>query len=278
MLAGAWVPVRKGEWKARVIGIPHAARAAMPHTKMVYDSTGNGKGWVGDVHVKVKVHTLARNQFSTTAKSMFWSGSDGNLTLHGDGTLEVRYPSSGILEYWKRSGGATHAQAAKKPVETPTNASFAAARSSPARRIKIVFRRVDKLGIGWHWALALGDSIWEVAGVPMAIVGPRGVVVGIPYPGHKGASSGARLSHYDGYIQMQGTSRKTDDEIDKFSRDWASRHPLYNAYGPNCQTFTEDLFIYLTGQNLGFAKFADLQSGPEKSAEAVWLNPSKKPW
>ena len=185
----------------------------------------------------------------------------------------LRHPR--VLEAFRRgdarSGG-------KKPVETPTNASFAAAKSSPARRIKIVFRRVDKLGIGWHWALALGDSIWEVAGVPMAIVGPRGVVVGIPYPGHKGASSGARLSHYDGYIQMQGTSRKTDDEIDKFSRDWASRHPLYNAYGPNCQTFTEDLFIYLTGQNLGFAKFADLQSGPEKSAEAVWLNPSKKPW
>lgn len=35
-LAGAWAPIRKGEWKARVLGTPHHMRAKMPNTKMVY--------------------------------------------------------------------------------------------------------------------------------------------------------------------------------------------------------------------------------------------------
>ena len=137
---------------------------------------------------------------------------------------------------------------------------------------------MNAMGIGWHWALALGDSIYEVGGLPMAIIGPRGVICGIPTPGHKGARHGTKLDQFHGYIEMQDSSHRTDTEIDQFSRDWVKRHPIYNALGPNCQTFTEDLYVYLTGKNLGFSKFADLKSGPERAANAVWIDPSKKPW
>ena len=273
-LAGAWVPIRKGEWKARVLGTPHHMRAKMPNTKMVYDRSGNGKGWVGDVHVKVKVHTLARNQFSSTAKTMFWSGGDGNLTLHNDGTLEVRYPSSGIIEYWKRSG---HAPTVSTTAKTASPTRHTTQRSSPSRKIKIVFRKMNAMGIGWHWALALGDSIYEVGGLPMGIVGPRGVVCGVPTPGQPGARSGTKLNQFHGYVPMQDTSHRTDAEIDQFSKDWVKRHPIYNPLGPNCQTFTEDLYTYLTGKNLAFSKFADLKSGPERSANVVWIDATKKP-
>ena len=86
------------------------------------------------------------------------------------------------------------------------------------------------------------------------------------------------MNQFHGYVHMNGkTTRRTDAEIVTFSKQWANRHPVYNAMGPNCQTFAEDLYIYLTGENLGFAKFADLKRGPESSAAAVWLKPGKKP-
>ena len=80
------------------------------------------------------------------------------------------------------------------------------------------------------------------------------------------------MNQFQGYVQMTGkTTHRTDAELETFSKQWANRHPVYNATGPNCQTFTEDLYIYLTGENLKFAKFADLKKGPESSTAAVWL-------
>ena len=38
-----------------------------------------------------------------------WWGNDGNLTVLDDGTLHVRYPSNGIVEYWTRSDGRSQA-------------------------------------------------------------------------------------------------------------------------------------------------------------------------
>lgn len=55
------------------------------------------------------------------------------------------------------------------------------------------------------------------------------------------------------------------------------------AGGPNCQTFTEDLFTFLCGQNLPFAKSANRLetfgrgAGPEHHPLTQWLKPEKKP-
>merc|ERR1719231_686166 len=109
----------------------------------------------------------------------------------------------------------------------------------------------------------------------MAVIGPRGVVctTGIVV---STATSGTKMSQFDGFVENIGaaglrTSTRTDGEIEEFAKAWCNRHPIYNAAGPNCQTFTEDLYIFLTGENLEFAKFADLQRGPEASANVVWL-------
>ena len=196
MLAGAWVPVRKGEWKARVIGIPHAARAAMPHTKMVYDSTGNGKGWVGDVHVKVRC-THWRETSSAPRPSPCSGRTAGRRC--GDGTLEVRYPSSGILEYWKRSGGGDP-RSGEKAGKTPTNTSFAAANPLLLEESRL-FPEGRQAG---YW-LALGACTWRFnMGSCWAAHGdcwPTGCRCWHPVP-CPSASNGARLSNYDGFLLM----------------------------------------------------------------------------
>eukprot|EP00949_MAST-11_sp_MAST-11-sp1_P005463 g5463.t1 len=262
-LEGEWVPVRKNEWKNRNVG-SHKMRAAMAHTKMTYDSHGNGKGWVGDVYVNVRAWTLARGQFNSVAKipALLWSANDGNLTILSDGTLEVRYPSNGILEYWKRKEGGGRALLQRA-------LSFDKPDAGPSREIMLLFRKVDSMGVTWHWALGVGrrnPSIYEVAG-SMAVVGPKGVVYGIPIAS-KAAKVGTKMSQFKGYVLLRNRSTtKTDAEIENFCKTWCVRHPVYNPLGPNCQTFAEDLHIYLTGGNLEFSKVGDLKRGPEASSD-----------
>merc|ERR1711991_924896 len=101
-LAGEWIPTRANEWTNRNIGVKHSVRATFPNTKMTYQRNGTGKGWVGDLYVKVSVNKLAPGHYNGKARvpALFWSASDGNFTILSNGTLEVRYPSNGIKEYW----------------------------------------------------------------------------------------------------------------------------------------------------------------------------------
>jgi len=276
-LAGEWVPTRKSEWKNRNIGTPHALRAAMPQTKMTYSENGSGKGWVGELWVTVQAWTLAPGQYSSTAKvaMLLWSASDGNMTVHSDGTLEVRYPSNGILEYWKRTGST-------RPTQSIIPSPVLGGSNGTPRPLMLLLRRVDSLGMTWHWALGVGTrsgplSIYEVGGADNAILGPKGAVCGYAIPS-KAKKMGTKIDQFSGYIMLEGRStKKSDTDIEVFCRAWRQRHPLYNLAGPNCQTFSEDLHIFLTGQNLEFHKVADLQRGPETLAEVIWLDPTKKP-
>jgi len=272
-LAGTWIPTRHGEWKNRNIGMAHSTRARMPNTSMTYKANGKGEGWVGELYVYIQATQLAPGQCSATAKIIMppWRGNDGNLTVLDDGTLQVRYPSNGIVEYWARSDGRSRAilNEARRSWGT-ARANEAADRHRQARPIRVVFRRVDALGIMWHWGLAVGESIYEVGGT-MAVIGPTGLIHATG-PIFSKALGGTKLAQFEGYVEMRDkTTCKTDDEITQFCRDWVRRHPMYNAAGPNCQTLTEDLYVHLTGENLAFAKIADLQQGPEASASAVWL-------
>ena len=111
-LEGEWVPCRHSEWANRRIVatsplVSHADRARAAHTKKTYDAQGRGHGRVGELIVTYSVSTIAPGQYTATAKVplLLWSATDGNLTLHEDGTLEVRYPSNGIVEYWRRADG-----------------------------------------------------------------------------------------------------------------------------------------------------------------------------
>ena len=293
-LEGEWVPARHGEWRNRNIG-SHKMRARMPNTKMTYQSNGRGQGWVGEVFVHVTATTVAPGQYESKAriKALLWSASDGNMTMLADGTLEVRYPSNGIVEYWQRRGGAAAAAAQRERLERAQAEAAAARRALAddarrrARPLTLVFRHVDSIGIGWHWGLGIGGtgggtcsdmSIYEVGG-SMAVIGPRGVVhASSPLVASSAAATGTRLDQFDGYVPLGGrATHRTDAEIEHFCAQWVSRHPVYHVAGPNCQTFSEDLFVHLTGANLNFPKFADLRSGPEASSRAVWLNPRHKP-
>jgi len=282
-LAGEWVPTRHDEWKNRNLGTPHKVRAWMPNTKMTYRDDGKGQGWVGDVYVHVTVTTLAPGQYEAQAriKALLWSAGDGNLTILNDGTLQVRYPSNGILEFWRRKDGRALEvlDRANEEASAARQHELAEGSDRQMRSIKLVFRRVDAMGIAWHWGLSVGESVYEIGG-SMAVIGPRGVVhasTPLISPG-KAALMGTQLEQFDGYVELDGMSTHlTDDEIENFSRGWVRRHPIYSVAGPNCQTFAEDLFVFLTGENLDFPKFADLSHGPEASADAYWLNPSKKP-
>lgn len=105
-LAGDWVPCRHDEWKNWNIG-NHAARARAANTRVRYDAKGNGAGQVGEYRLQYNVTTLGVGRYKATAKILDWAGmgwraTDGSLSLLIDGTLAVRYPSNGIVEYWRR--------------------------------------------------------------------------------------------------------------------------------------------------------------------------------
>mmetsp|Transcript_103001 Transcript_103001/g.300515 ORF Transcript_103001/g.300515 Transcript_103001/m.300515 type:complete len:310 (-) Transcript_103001:258-1187(-) len=286
-LAGEWLPVRHSEWYNRLPG-KHSQRARSSSTKMTYDCHGKGSGWVGEVFVNVQAHPLAPGQYSakfqvrTSLKTAPWSASDGRLTLLEDGTLQVQYPSYGIREYWRRANGCG-AQPRAAHEDSSDESSPDEATTKNQRKIKMVFRHFGSAEIGllWHWGLSIEDSIYEVNGA-MAVMGPKGVVAASS-PFMKPVCT--NLLQFDGYLDLSQTTHKSDEEIEEFSRRWVKLHPRFSALGPNCQTYSEDLFAFLTGDNLPFARFADKVVGPrgntlmspERDPNTVWLDSSKKP-
>merc|ERR1711907_887598 len=111
--------------------------------------------------------------------------------------------------------------------------------------------------------------------------GPNGIVAASS-PMVK--NSKTNIAQWDGYLEMPQSTQKTDEDIEEFSRRWVKLHPIYKALGPNCQTYTEDLFTFLTGEDLPFAKTADkivgdgtVLQGPHSSPNAVWLDGNLKP-
>ena len=284
-LAGDWVPCRHSEWKNWNLGVSHKSRAAATHTKVTYDPQGRGKGRVGELFVQYTVSTIAPGQYTATARVplLLWVATDGNLTLHRDGTLEVQYPSNGIVEYWTRASGsaAPHLALGGAPVVRP---------SGPSRPLKLVLRHFgpgsllgSSTDIGWHWGLAVGDesACYEVCG-SMAVIGPHGLIAASSPLATK--TRPTQLAQYDAYLRLPQTTWRSDDEIDAFARQWVRTHPIYVLFGPNCQTFAEDLFTFLCGQNIAFSKSANrLDSfgrgaAPEHHPSTVWLKPERKPW
>merc|ERR550537_1367487 len=114
----------------------------------------------------------------------------------------------------------------------------------------------------------------------MAVMGPNGIVAASS-PLIKNVRT--NLSHFHGYLDLPQWTQKADEEIEEFSRRWVKLHPVYKALGPNCQTYAEDLFTFLTGEDLPFAKAADKivgqgvnLPGPHLSPNSIWLDESKR--
>jgi len=294
-LAGEWLPARHDEWYNRLPG-KHSQRARSSSTKMTYDSSGNGSGWVGEVYVNVRARSIAPGRYNAkfnvrvSSKTLPWAGNDGHLTLLEDGTLQVQYPSHGIREYWRRADGcgAQILRQAREQYPACNSTSNDAEVQTNQRAIKLVFRHfgdsvgAKKGGFLWHWGLSVSDSIYEVNGA-MAVMGPNGIVAASS-PLIKLVRTNLRQFH--GYLDLPQITYRTDEDIEKFSRRWVKHHPVYKALGPNCQTYAEDLFTFLTGEDLPFAKTADrvvgpsgskVLQGPEVDPSAVWLDSSKRP-
>lgn len=300
-LAGEWRPVRHAEWYNRLPG-KHSKRARDSSTKMVYESDGSGSGWVGEVYVVVQARSIAPGRYTAkfrvkrSTKTIAWSATDGHLTLLDDGTLQVQYPSYGIIEYWKRTDGrgaqilreARERAAAKRVASPHTSKSNSTAHNTNGRtrNIRLLFRHFGNAagfnndGLLWHWGLSIGSSIYEVNG-GMAVMGPNGVVAATsPFM----TPVRTNMSRFHGFLDLPQHTGKTDEEIEEFSRRWVKLHPVYKVLGPNCQTYTEDLFTFVTGEDLPFSKTSDKvvgrsgnMTGPQDDPDAVWLDTSKKP-
>jgi hypothetical protein len=292
-LAGEWLPVWHDKWYNRLPG-KHSQRARSSSTKMTFDSDGNGSGWVGEIQVDWQVRSIAPGQYSATfhVKEPFpWTANDGHFTLLEDGTLQVQFPSHGIREYWR------HADGRAAPIPHSACPSGASA-MKPHRKIDLVFNSFgDSLGlkhqdgIMWHWGLRVDESIYEVGGMQslcMAVVGPNGVVATSSLWAEEIRTN---IKKFDGYLTLSQKASRTDQEIEEFTCRWVKQHPAYNPLGPNCQTYVADLFIFLTGEDLPFAKSQDKVAnpsawvpggskgldGPEVNPSTVWMRPDKKP-
>lgn len=279
-LAGEWVPCRHDEWRNRNPGRAHKARARDSHSRVTYDATGRGFGRVGELSVHYSVSTVAPRHYTATAKVplLLWSATDGNLTLHHDGTLEVQYPSNGIKEFWRRADG--------RGTEALPRAH---APSRPSRPLKLLLRHFgpgsllgSSADLKWHWGLAVGDenACYEVAG-SMAVIGPNGIIAASsPFATN---IKPTKLSQFDAFLSLPQTTLKNEHEIEDFTRQWVRQHPMYAVLGPNCQTFCDDLFAFLCGQHLPFSKSASRLDtfgrgdGPEHNPSTAWLKPEMQP-
>ena len=155
------------------------------------------------------------------------------------------------------------------------------------RPVKLAIRRFAEnsiLGsIGdlcWHWAICVGEenSCFEVNG-SMAVWGPKGLIVanspliaritptkvgqyqgesirGDELKSYVGGCSHKAFRSSAGVCDLGFSTTKSDDDIKAFSKQWVANHPVYRIAGPNCQTYAEDLFTYLTGNNIPFPKSA----------------------
>ena len=117
----------------------------------------------------------------------------------------------------------------------------------------------------------------------MAVMGPNGLVAASSPLVNRVHTD---INQFHGYVDLPHVTKTSDADIEEFSRHWVKLHPVYQALGPNCQTYTEDLFTFLTGDDLPYAKTADkvnvpgdrrVLEGPESDPSARWLNPSKRP-
>lgn len=239
---------------------------------------------MGELSVHYSISTIAHGQFTSTATVplLLWSASDGKLTLHKDGTLEVQYPSNGIVEFWRRADGTCGGRSRYD------DGQYESANGQAEQRpVKLVLRHFGPgslLGssgdLGWHWGLAVGDECYEVQG-SMVVLGPKGVVAASsPFASN---TAPTHLSKYDALLALPQTTRKSDREIEEFTRQWVRTHPTYNLFGPNCQTFAEDLFTFLCGQKLPFSMSASRLgsfgrgAGPESHPATEWLKPAMRP-
>ena len=131
-------------------------------------------------------------------------------------------------------------------------------------------------GVVWHWGLGVGDGIFEVNGA-MAVYGPKGMVAATG-PG-VGPKHGTKQEQFHAYLPLPNLCLQSDGEIETFSKQWCKLHPVYIATGPNCQTYAEDLYTFLTGGNMPFSKTMEGQreNAPERHTDCVWLVAAKKP-
>ena len=108
-LAGEWVPCRKSEWYNNNLG-KHCDRAAKDHTRITFQRDGTGSGKVGEFAVAYQVTTVGHAQYTAVCRvphgwGAGWIAKDGKYKKLDDGTLQIKYPSNGITEYWRRADG-----------------------------------------------------------------------------------------------------------------------------------------------------------------------------
>jgi hypothetical protein len=100
-------------------------------------------------YVYLDTTEIAPGQWTASARvpAILWSAQDGNLTLLPDGVLELRFPSNGIIEYWRRGDGASQTTSQSAPTVSSSNQQ---------KRVFLVFRKVMKSGfLPNHWGLAI---------------------------------------------------------------------------------------------------------------------------
>ena len=104
--------------------------------------------------------------------------------------------------------------------------------------------RVVKLGrkalvppLAYHWAIQVGEKWYEIA--PMTET-KDGNKINTNY-GEVAASTAGILGG-----SIVGETEKTDQEIDKWNKDWLAEYPEYDLITDNCQKYAVELLVWLT--------------------------------
>ena len=104
--------------------------------------------------------------------------------------------------------------------------------------------RVVKLGrkalvppLAYHWAIQVGEKWYEIA--PMTET-KDGNKINTNY-GEVAASTAGILGG-----SIVGETEKTDQEIDKWNKDWLAEYPEYDLITDNCQKYVVELMVWLT--------------------------------
>lgn len=122
-----------------------------------------------------------------------------------------------------------------------------------------------------HWAVQIGDKWWEVYGDGYLTKNPNDSFWEYWYniwtkQGDSAPMSSCSVKN----STFVGTTRMTDKQILKFSKNWIKKHPTYHLTQCNCQMFVTELVDKATNGNY---KLPPLQKGDFKSAlDAIKLH------
>ena len=108
---------------------------------------------------------------------------------------------------------------------------------------------VERTAMGWltgllnayHWAVKVDDDIYEIERRGSKKNKQNSI------NGSREGKPKRESRDPNAFLLLAGATKKTDEEILEFNKNWIEKYPVYDALTDNCQTYTLDFVQFLIG-------------------------------